>query len=620
MSMNRRQFVAAASAAVFATRFGEHAAAAGRGRGVLLMQRVGPTESTLFSALADGSQERPLLAAPAFDYHATFAPRGDWLVFTSERRGRGQSDLYRADLDGSAIRALTADAAVEDAAAVAPDGRRIAFVSTRDDRYANIWTLDLASGRRTNLTGRHRRPADAGKPAGFYRPAWSPDGKWLACSSDRDTIWQGHLCGAEPSVSCSGPGNGWEHVQQLSIYVMPATGGALRRLATRPGFSMGSPRWSADGKRVVFYELSLLDTWNARIKFLSAHAVSQIVSLDVATGERMEHTTGPGLKLFQQFLPSQELAYQIRAGNEPGLYVGNGPPRVKGAVRSPAWSRDGARVVYEKTSANALPQNAPFYGWDPAYDYRSTESFPALSRDGKLAITEQSQNSSIAIMNPDGTGRTRVFDTEGKGLAFGPSWSPDGQWIYFGFGAWFERRARQPARIMRIRRDGTGLEALTDGAQNAGFPSCAPDGGQLVFRAWSDQGAGGLQILDLETRATRVLTGEYDNLPDWSPDGARIVFTRRLVDDNFDIFTIRPDGSDLRRLTTSGANDAHAVWTRDGRLLWTSGYYGFKDEAPLYEHNFQPYGQIWSMNADGSGKRVLTDSVWEEGEPMLLPS
>ena len=51
----------------------------------------------------------------------------------------------------------------------------------------------------------------------------------------------------------------------------------------------------------------------------------------------------------------------------------------------------------------------------------------------------------------------------------------------------------------------------------------------------------------------------YDNLPGWSPDGSRILFTRRVDAVNFDVYTIRPDGSDLLRLTTSRATDGHAV-------------------------------------------------------------
>lgn len=41
--------------------------------------------------------------------------------------------------------------------------------------------------------------------------------------------------------------------------------------------------------------------------------------------------------------------------------------------------------------------------------------------------------------------------------------------------------------------------------------------------------------------------------------------------------TIKPDGTGVRRLTTFPANDAHAVWTDDGKyIMWNSGGYGFK--------------------------------------------
>ena len=165
---------------------------------------------------------------------------------------------------------------------------------------------------------------------------------------------------------------------------------------------------------------------------------------------------------------------------------------------------------------------------------------------------------------------------------------------------------------------GSGARELTGDTLNAGFPSWSPDGRRLVYRVWGGN-RWGLRVLDLETCAVQVLTTEYDNLPFWSPDGSLIAFTRRHESNNFDIYTIRPDGSDLRQLTTTPANDAHAVWTADSRhLLWNSGIYGFKDEAALYDNTFQPYGAIFIMNADGSDKRQLTDSPWEDGMPRFL--
>jgi Tol biopolymer transport system component len=103
------------------------------------------------------------------------------------------------------------------------------------------------------------------------------------------------------------------------------------------------------------------------------------------------------------------------------------------------------------------------------------------------------------------------------------------------------------------------------------------------------------------------------------------VFTRKLVDANdpdkfnYDVFTIKPDGTGLKRLTTGGANDAHAVWTWDGRIVYSSGVYGYRDEVSLYDNTFQPDGQNWVMKADGSQQRPVTDTLWEEAMPLYVP-
>jgi Tol biopolymer transport system component len=256
--------------------------------------------------------------------------------------------------------------------------------------------------------------------------------------------------------------------------------------------------------------------------------------------------------------------------------------------------------------------------------------FPAMSKDGKLVITEKAVASSVVIMDPDGSNRKTVFDTANSGLdpnmvshglagAFQPAWSPDGLWIAFGLGQWFQTRATGTAKIMRVRSDGTGAEALTDGTVNAGFPSYSPDSKRIAYRVWGDNILG-LRILNMADRTTQVLTTQLDNLPGWSPDGSKILFTRKVDEENYDIFTIKPDGADLRRLTTHRGNDGHAAWTADGRIMWSSAFYGFRDEAALYDNTFQPYGQIWIMSADGSNKRMVTDSPWEDSMPLYIPA
>jgi len=318
-----------------------------------------------------------------------------------------------------------------------------------------------------------------------------------------------------------------------------------------------------------------------------------------------------------QFLPDGRIGYLTKSGRDEGVGYTRGSGHFPGSLRSPAWSPDGKQVVYEKVDYTPRPQNQLLYSWDPNYEYRYTDVFPSFSKGGKLLITNKDVDSSIVTMDANGENKRMVYKAV-DGVAFAPSWSPDGEWIAFGFGSFLQGRRTGPGKIMMVCRDGTQVQDLTSGMPNAGFPSWSPDGKQIVYRSWGSNEMG-LRIMDVQDHLVKVLTNGSDNLPYWSPDGSRILFTR-AEDGNFDIYTIRPDGTDLRRMTTFPANDAHAVWSADGKyIMWNSGEYGFKDEAALYDHSFQPYGSIWIMNADGSGKRQLTDSHWEDAMPCFVP-
>ena len=574
---------------------------------VMLMNRIGPSSSELFIANSDGTGEHPLLSKSGFDYHASYAANGKWISFTSERNGFGQADIYRVHPDGTGLERLTDNPALDDQSALSPDALKLAFVSTRIAHKANIWILDIKTRKLINLTGRPAIQGDSTKPDGFFHPSWSPDGKWIAFSSDRNTEWRGH-----------GNGTGWEHIQELSIYIVHPDGSGLCRIS-KPGICAGSPKWSPDGKSVLFYEIPAEDTWNARRPNLAKKATSQIVSVDLMTGKKTDITSGPSLKLVPQFLKNGKIGYLVKGGEMPTLtYVGD-TVVVKGNIHSPSWSPDGENVVFEKVDFSPRPQNQPLYSWDKNYQYQYTDVFPNFSKNGELVLTDKATDSGISIMDADGSNKKRIF-TPANGVAFMPTWSPDGQWIAFGYGGYLQSRKTSSAKIMMIKKDGTGLITLTDSTLNSGFPSFSPDGKNIVYRAWGAKNDG-LRILNLEDHSIRVLTTDYDNLPFWSPDGKLISFTRKHENNNFDIYTIRPDGTDLRQLTTSPANDAHAMWTVDSKhLMWSSGIYGFKDEAALYDDTFQPYGAIFIMNTDGSGKKQLTDSPWEDSMPCFVPS
>ncbi|KAK7511902.1 uncharacterized protein IWZ02DRAFT_509631 [Phyllosticta citriasiana] len=303
------------------------------------------------------------------------------------------------------------------------------------------------------------------------------------------------------------------------------------------------------------------------------------------------------------------------AGDNEGLNYTNGAtPFKKTSMPSPSWSPGGKQVVYEVTSFTPTrPMEKKLHSWDGDWEYRFTDVFPQLSNQGRLDITQkQLGNSWVITMDPDGNNMDLVFDThtigeidaslvvQGLAGAFQPSCSPDPE-----------------ARVFRTTSNSSFYEALTDGNVHSGFPSYSADGRYIVFRECGVRY--GLRIIDLADKSKRFLTNATKNLPYWSPYGERIVFTRKTNSTNFDVCTIRPDGSDLRILTSSDANDAHAVWSHDGRILYNGGMCGFREECAVYDDRFQPYGQIMSMYADGSNKTMLTDSRWQGLMPLYVP-
>lgn len=172
----------------------------------VLFDRLGPTEATIYISNAHGSGERALTRPGSLNYDPSWSPRGDWIVFTSERTG--PAELYRIHPDGSGLEQLTDYPAYNDQAAFSPDEKRIVFVSTRAARRANLWLLEVASRKATPLT-----TGDGGD----FRPSWSPDGKWIAFSSDRGS----NLPAAKGR---------WERLQLADVYLVHPDGSGLRRI------------------------------------------------------------------------------------------------------------------------------------------------------------------------------------------------------------------------------------------------------------------------------------------------------------------------------------------------------------------------------------------------------
>ena len=141
-------------------------------------------------------------------------------------------------------------------------------------------------------------------------------------------------------------------------------------------------------------------------------------------------------------------------------------------------------------------------------------------------------------------------------------------------------------------------------------PEISPDGSTIIFLR-SQGYSTALFAVDVETGVESQLT-QYtnDREADWSPDGKRIVFTTSR--DGFqELYTMAPDGSDLKRLTNNALqNDLEAQFSPDGKWITYMTNYAVDDGS----------GEIWLMDADGQHQRRVTDNQQDDRWPKWSPN
>ena len=233
----------------------------------------------------------------------------------------------------------------------------------------------------------------------------------------------------------------------------------------------------------------------------------------------------------------------------------------------PDWSPEGTRIAFTvSTSAGSQiwtirPDGTALH--QVTHDAAWSSDSPRWSPDGKRLLVARSkpggacdiQVTTFAIchlwvMNADGS-NAKQLTSNPRFSDFDPEWSPDGSHIAFD-----SERGGRFSTLWVMNANGGSPHAISPPNLQVGWPSWAPDGRHIAaFTNLDTPAPSALVVLRPDGSDLRRITGPpngvVDIFPSWSPSGDRIAFARLSRKTGLgDVWTIRTDGTDARRVTT----------------------------------------------------------------------
>jgi Tol biopolymer transport system component len=230
--------------------------------------------------------------------------------------------------------------------------------------------------------------------------------------------------------------------------------------------------------------------------------------------------------------------------------------------------------------------------------------YPSLAPDGGSVIYSAYVKDYVYEIYEMNLGTNLVTQlTDNLGILKAPEISPDGKWIVFNRGT-----ADEKEQIWVMERSGTNPRQVY---KRGWDPSWSPDGTQILFASDID-GANQLYIINVNGSGLLRVTN-FDSLrgrSDWSPDGAWMV-TYNGEPWKREVFMFRPDFSDLHRLTPEGGNSQGPSFSPDGKWVTFTAY---------FDHYGDDLGcEIYIIRVDGTDLRRLTDNAYCDYQPRWGP-
>ncbi len=452
---------------------------------------------------------------------------------------------------------------------VSPDGTRI-VVSILGDLYL----LPIRGGQATRITS---------GPAYDQQPRFSPDGAWIAFTSDRgglDNLWICDLAGKK-----------------------------ARAVSSEKKSDVSQPSWTPDGDYLI---------GRKRVTDTSSIGTVELWMWHLKGGEGVQITKGDEQPDAAEVEPSRDGAFLY--------YSARGTRYVyESDVNDGIWQIK----RYDRKTGQAVPITAEFGG----------ACAPRLSPDGKtLAVVRRVRAKTRIDLLDLATGRLRTLaedvqrdDQQGfcaDGTFPGYAWTPDGRAVVATaegkIWRWDAATGKRQAipftaaveqRLAEALRFPHHLGGPTLRARVIRWPVESPDGKRLVFSA-----AGHLYTMALPKGTPRRLTtlADVEYSPAFSRDGSRIAFVTWNDRDGGHVWTVAASGGAPRRLTQVPGQYANPSFSADGkRLVFLRG-----SGAALRDHDLaeELWLEVHWMPVEGGASRYVIGTT-NRGQirPMTRP-
>lgn len=214
--------------------------------------------------------------------------------------------------------------------------------------------------------------------------------------------------------------------------------------------------------------------------------------------------------------------------------------------RRPSWSPDGKKVVFETDglAGNQLMElelaNGQLRTVLKSEAVGGELMFAKYSPDGKqmtFSIMESSKVSNIGLLDLHSGIWTTIADLQFRSTF--PNWAPNGKSIIF-----HSRRDtdNEDDEIYRYYLRSKKLKRLTNWPKHNFCPAFSPKGNKIAYVTSMEGIRPELYIMDKNGKQAKRITENQDGdtLPNWSPDGKKLVFTA-FRGDNFEICEIELD-------------------------------------------------------------------------------